>query len=113
MRRGVGREPPARLLELTSAADSVAPPGLVPGDGDVYEALEEVALGGLGWLGSAPRVLQLLVGGEKLTGSNQLEASLENVSAGARLRRRLEDVPALPGRPSNSGLPSLCRRVFS
>jgi hypothetical protein len=40
----------------------------------VDEALEEVALG---LFGGAPRVLQFLVGGEELTGPNQLQAALE------------------------------------
>ena len=76
MRRGVGREPAARLLELTFAADSLTAPGLVPGDGDVDETLEEVTLGRLG---GAPRVFQLLVGGKELAGPNQLQAALERI----------------------------------
>ena len=76
MRRGVGCEPAARLLELALATDSLAAPGLVPGDGDVHESLEEVTLGRLG---GAPRVFQLLVGGEELAGSNQLQAALERI----------------------------------
>ena len=47
-----------RLLELALAADSIASTGLVPGHGDVDEALEEIALRRLG---SAPRGLQLFV----------------------------------------------------
>ncbi len=76
MRGGVGREASARLLELTFAADSVAAPGLVPGDRDVNEALEEVALGRLG---GTPRVFQLLVSGEELAGPNQFQAALERI----------------------------------
>jgi hypothetical protein len=76
MRRGVGREPAARLLELALATDSLAPPGLVPSDGDVHEALKEVALGRLG---RAPGVFQLLMGSEELTGPNQLQAALERI----------------------------------
>ena len=64
---GVGREAPARLLELAFAADPVAAPGLVPGDGDVHEPLEEIALGRLC---RPPRVFQLLVSGEELAGPN-------------------------------------------
>jgi len=112
VRRGVGRESPTRFLQLPFAADSVAATRLVPGDGDVYETLEEVTLGRLGRLGRAPRVFQLLMSGEELAGSNQLQAALERVSQGPRLRRRLEVVPALPGRPSNNRGRSLRRRVF-
>jgi hypothetical protein len=69
MRRAVGREPAARLLELTFTAHSLTAPGLVPGDGDVHESLEEVALGRPG---GTPRVFQFLVGCEELAGPNQL-----------------------------------------
>jgi hypothetical protein len=51
-------EPAAGLLELALAADPVPAAGLVPGDGDVDEALEEVALGRLG---RPPLVLEHLV----------------------------------------------------
>jgi hypothetical protein len=67
VRRAVGREAPARLLELAFAADLVTAPGLVPGDRHVNEPLEEVALGRLG---GTPRVFQLLVSGEELAGPN-------------------------------------------
>jgi hypothetical protein len=76
MRRRVGLQPAARLLQLAFATDSVAPAGLVPGDRDVNEALEKVALGRLS---CAPRVFQFLVGGEELAGANQLQAALERV----------------------------------
>ena len=78
VRWSVGREPAARLLELAFAADSVAAAGLVPGDCDVHEALEEVALGRFG---SAPGIFQLLVGGEELAGPDQLQAVLEQIKA--------------------------------
>jgi hypothetical protein len=52
--RRKGGEPPRRLLELALAADSVSPPGLVPGDGDVDESLKEVTLLSIG---GAPDVL--------------------------------------------------------
>jgi hypothetical protein len=52
---------------LPFAADAVAAPGLVPGDREVDEPLEEVAL--LGRRG-APRVLELLVGREELAAAN-------------------------------------------
>lgn len=67
VRGAVGREAPARLLELAFAADPVTAPGLVPGDRHVNEPLEEVALGRLG---GTPRVFQLLVSGEELAGPN-------------------------------------------
>ena len=76
MRGRVGRQPADRLLELALATNSVAPTGLVPGDGDVHEALEEVALGRLG---GTPRVFQLLVSGEELAGPNQFQAALERI----------------------------------
>ncbi len=92
MRWRVRRQPAARLLQLAFAADSVAPAGLVPGDRDVYEALEKVALGRLS---CAPRVFQLLVGGEELAGANQLQAALERVDALA-CDADLEDVATFP-----------------
>ena len=77
VRRGVGRESPTRFLQLPFAADSVAATRLVPGDGDVYETLEEVTLGRLG---GAPRLFQLLMSGEELAGPNQLQAALERIA---------------------------------
>jgi hypothetical protein len=74
--RGVRREPAAGLLELALAPDPVSAAGLVPRDCDVHEALQEVALGRLG---CAPGVLELLVGGEELACTNQLEAAFERV----------------------------------
>lgn len=76
VRRAVGREAPARLLELAFAADPVTAPGLVPGDRDVNEPLEEVPLGRLG---GTPRVFQLLVSGEELAGPNQFQPALERI----------------------------------
>jgi hypothetical protein len=76
VRGGVGREAPARLLELAFAAHSVAAPGLVPGDGNVHEPLEEIALGRFG---GAPRVFQLLVSGEELAYPDQLQATVERI----------------------------------
>ena len=67
-------EPPGRLRELALAADAPPAPGLVPGDGDVDEALEEVLLRGVG---GAPRQLQLFVRGEELSGADQLEPAPE------------------------------------
>jgi hypothetical protein len=71
---GVGRESAGRLRELSLAADAVPAPGLVPGDGDVDEALEEVALCGLS---GAPNVLELLVRREELAAADQLEPMLK------------------------------------
>jgi hypothetical protein len=75
---GVRREAASRLRELTLAADAIAAAGLVPGDGDVDEALKEVSLAGLC---GAPGVLELLVRCEELAATDQLEAVLK-----ARLR---------------------------
>ena len=74
MLRRVRPESAGGFLELSLAADAVGPAGLVPGDGDVDEPLEEVALLGRR---RAPRVLQLLVGGEELTAPDQVEPALE------------------------------------
>jgi hypothetical protein len=76
MRGAVRREPAARLLELAFAADSPAAPGLVPGDGDVHEPLEEIPLRGFG---GTPRVFELLVSGEELAGPDQLQAAIERI----------------------------------
>jgi hypothetical protein len=74
--RGVGRQPPDRLLELALAADAIAAAGLIPGDRDVDEALQELALGRLG---RSPRVLELLVRGEILAVADQLEPAFKRV----------------------------------
>ena len=75
MLRCVGREPARGLLELASAADLLAAPGLIPGHRDVHEALQEIALGGLG---RPPGVLELLVRGEVLALSDQIDTALES-----------------------------------
>ncbi len=67
-------EPAGGLLQLPQAADLVATTGLVPGDDDVDEPLEEVLLRGLR---SAPRILERLVRGEVLPGAGEVEAPLE------------------------------------
>jgi hypothetical protein len=59
-------EPPGCLLELALTAGTVVAPGLVPGDDDVDEALEEVLLGRVR---RAPRVLERLVRLEVLAGA--------------------------------------------
>ena len=76
MLRRVGAEPSRRLLELPLAADAVPAPGLVPGDRDVDETLEEVALLGRR---CPPGVLERLVRGEELAAPNQLEPARELV----------------------------------
>ena len=73
---GEGPEPPGGLLELPRAADLVPPPGLVPGDDDVHEPLEEVLFLRLG---GTPSVLERLVRREVLTRAGELEAPLEVV----------------------------------
>ena len=59
-------EPPGCLLELALAAGTVVAPGLVPGDDDVDETLEEVLLGRVC---GTPRVLERLVRLEVLAGA--------------------------------------------
>ena len=71
VRRRERLESAQRLCELPLGADLAPAPGLVPGNGDVHETLEEVAL--LGGRGT-PRVLELLVRGEVLAGADQLDA---------------------------------------
>ena len=74
----VGLEAAPCLLELPLATGPVLPPRVVPGDGHVDEALEEVAL----WWGRlSPLVFELLVRLEVRTGPNQLQPSLEAHSA--------------------------------
>jgi hypothetical protein len=68
MRRRERPQPASRLLQLPRAADLVAPSGLVPGDSNVNEPLEEVAL----FAGArSPDVLELLVRGEELACPDQ------------------------------------------
>ena len=74
MRRRVRGEPARGLLELALAADAIAAPGLVPGDGDVDEPLVEVPLLRRR---RAPRKLELLVRGKELAAANQLQATLK------------------------------------
>jgi len=74
----VGTEPPLGLLELSLATDAIAATGLVPGDRDVHETLEEVALG---LFSCAPSVLQVLVCREELARPDQFEPVRERVAA--------------------------------
>jgi hypothetical protein len=69
-----GSEAARGLLELALESGPVPAPGLVPGDDDMHESLEEVLLF---WLGGAPGVLERLVRGEVLTGAGEVEAALE------------------------------------
>jgi len=73
--RRVGAEPARRFLELAFAARTPTAPGLVPGDGNVDEPLQEVSLLRRRL---APLVLELLVRGEELAGGDQLEAPFES-----------------------------------
>jgi hypothetical protein len=67
-------EPPGCLFELALATGTVVAPGLVPGDDDVDETLEEVLLGRVC---RAPRVLERLVGLEVLAGARESEPTVE------------------------------------
>ena len=67
-------ESPGCLLELALTTGPVVAPGLVPGDDDVDEALEEILLGRVR---CAPRVLEGLVRLEVLAGTGEVEPSLE------------------------------------
>lgn len=70
----VGREAAGGLLELPLAADPVAASRLVPGDRDVDEPLEEVALGRLG---RPPFVLEDLVRVVVPAAPDELEPAFE------------------------------------
>jgi hypothetical protein len=74
MSRREGPEAALRLFELPLEADPIPPAGLVPGDDDVHEPLEEVLLLGLG---CAPGVLERLVRGEVLAPPREVEAKLQ------------------------------------
>ncbi len=70
MQRGERRQPASRLRKLPLAPGPVASAGVVPGNRDVDEALEEVLLGGVG---RPPRLLELLVRLEVLAAPDQIE----------------------------------------
>jgi hypothetical protein len=74
MLRREGPEAPRGLLELALEPRAVSAAGLVPGDDDVHEALEEVLLVRLR---RAPCVLERLVCGEVLAPPGQVEACFE------------------------------------
>ena len=82
--RGCERtEAPGGLLKLALVADPVPAPCLVPGDGDVDEALEEVALG----RGSRPPgLLESLVRGEVLALGEQHEPTLVRLCGDVEMR---------------------------
>ena len=82
---GVRAEAARRLLQLALAARAVAPFRVEPGDRDVDEPLEEVAL--LRRRGS-PLVLELLVRLEVLPRADEIEASLESHGRIIRVRER-------------------------
>jgi hypothetical protein len=70
----VRNETPQSFFELSLATDAVAPARLVPGDGDVDEALEIIAFSRPR---RAPRQLELLVRGEELPPIDQVEPAVE------------------------------------
>ena len=73
MHRRERLEPLHRLRELSLGPDLAAASGLIPGNRDVHQTLEEVALlGGSG----APGILELLVCGEVLARTNQFHPRL-------------------------------------
>ena len=74
MRRSEGPQAARGLLELAPATNLVATAGLVPGDDDVHEPLEEVLLLGLG---CAPGVLERLVRGEVLAPPREVEPAFQ------------------------------------
>ena len=99
MLRCVRREPARSLLQLAPCRDRAATSGLVPGDGDVDEPLEEVPL-----LGQrrAPCCFELLVRFEVASRANLLEPALECSMHGALTFPCVDD-PALWGRPLHAG----------
>jgi hypothetical protein len=80
-------EAPCRLLELPLAAHPVAPSGLIPRDGHVHEALEEILLLGVG---GTPDILERLVRLEVFAASNLLEADPQS---GRQLGKRGSQPP--------------------
>lgn len=71
-----GAEAARGLLELALAAGAVPSAGLVPGNRDVDEPLEEVLLGRVG---RPPRVLERFVRLEVLAPAREIEPPLEVV----------------------------------
>ena len=100
--RGEGREPPRSFLELPAAARLVPAAVLVPGDDDVHEPLEEVALFGRS---GAPGVFERLVRLEVPPRAGEREAVCERLLDHERavLPFGRGDDPAVWGRPLLSG----------
>src|SRR5215211_6214846 len=90
-------QPPDRFRQLTFRSDLTTASGLVPRDRDVHEPLEEVALV---LRRRTPRVLELLVRGEVLAGTDELYTFLEE----ATRRFRREGGRVLLVRLANPGL---------
>jgi hypothetical protein len=82
VRGRVRAESACRLLELALATDLLPATGLIPGNRDVDEALQEISLGRLG---SPPGVLELLVRLEVPAFANQLKPALVAGSQAAKL----------------------------
>jgi len=74
MLRPVRSEPARCFLELTLAPRPVAPARVVPGDGDVDESLEEIALG---LRCVEPLLLELLMSLKVRLRADQVESALE------------------------------------
>ena len=85
MARTIWSQAACSFLELPLAAGPVTATRMVPGDGDVYETLQEVPLRRRRL---APLVLQLLVRLEVGAGANQIAASLESHNGIISVRER-------------------------
>ena len=74
MRRRVRREAASRLRELARTRDvATGDACVVPGDGDVHEPLEEVALNGVG---CTPRLFESLVGRVEVARADRRQPAL-------------------------------------
>ena len=93
----VGGQAPSGLLKLTFAAAAVPAFGLVPGNGDVHEALKEVALL---LLGRAPDILDDLVGLVVLAALDEVKpasvARVDHALGCTRFSQRNGRLPSLP-----------------
>ena len=106
MVRRVRTEPARCFAELPLATGTVPAPRVVPGNGDVDEALQEVSLR---LRRVPPLVLELLVRSEELAGGNQLEATVEShcVIINEGPARRRYDWPRGKGRVLDEKPPRL------